>query len=488
VFDVAREIFSQVQSPEGSVFLFGSASDLGKTGTSLYAKSWTEVVARSSSQWRGVRICPLIPLIMSECPGSIVRELGELTTWFEKVYDSDPQGLWDSWVGLVRAMETCSTGLTATDTMETYKVVLPSDLTMRSLDHVVTFCSNSTRPVTFKGLSKDLHGELLGTLLSLIFENFRACLRPEEYLVRVDVENSESENMEQKVLLVGASNLTHSLPYFTDPSLSFVDVTQPGWIASPENIKKLREQLETIATDSVGIVFDLLGNSSVRYEQFDGTTALPFKSNGRFHFGGKVVTTPSDIFKKVVENVIPIFKTKGNTPCVIIPPLPRYLFSRCCNDESHCTNAKEENFAEHLLAGFLQLHTDLIRQLVPSGITNFKVLDSCCTTSCEKTAIIPERIVSLKETTNKDGVHFTGTGSGYLATRAISCLKSLLSVRKKVKKKSTYFWRGFRSPIGSDTPRSSNASLAGRPGSVSRGAYRGCWRGRTMGYHPYKRW
>jgi hypothetical protein len=24
----------------------------------------------------------------------------------------------------------------------------------------------------------------------------------------------------------------------------------------------------------------------VRYEQFDGTTALPFKSSGRYHLGG----------------------------------------------------------------------------------------------------------------------------------------------------------------------------------------------------------
>jgi hypothetical protein len=39
LFDIAREIFGQVQLPEGSVFLFGSASDLGKSGTSLYTRS-----------------------------------------------------------------------------------------------------------------------------------------------------------------------------------------------------------------------------------------------------------------------------------------------------------------------------------------------------------------------------------------------------------------------------------------------------------------
>jgi hypothetical protein len=102
---------------------------------------------------------------------------------------------------------------------------------------------------------------------------------------------------------------------------------------------------------------------------------------------GKVVTMPKDIFKKVVDNVIPIFKAKGSKPCVIIPPLPRYLFSRCCNDDSHCTDANEGTYAKQLLAGFLQLRTDLIRQLVQSGLSNFKVLDSCCMTSCEKPPI-----------------------------------------------------------------------------------------------------
>ncbi len=61
-----------------------------------------------------------------------------------------------------------------------------------------------------------------------------------------------------------------------------------------------------------GYVFDLLGNSSVCFEQFDGTTSLPFKSNGRFHLGGKVTVTPADVFKKVVDNVILALKAKGN--------------------------------------------------------------------------------------------------------------------------------------------------------------------------------
>jgi hypothetical protein len=59
----------------------------------------------------------------------------------------------------------------------------------------------------------------------------------------------------------------------------------------PENIKKMVLSVEDRAKDSVAFVFDLLGNSSVRFEQFDGTTSLPFKINGKFHLAGKIVTT-----------------------------------------------------------------------------------------------------------------------------------------------------------------------------------------------------
>jgi hypothetical protein len=123
--------------------------------------------------------------------------------------------------------------------------------------------------------------------------------------------------------------------------------------------------------------------------------------------GGKVTVTPPPVFRKLVDNVIPIFKAKGNKPCVIIPPIPRCLFSRCCGDVSHCTNVSDSNFAETMLTGFLRQRTDLIRQLVQSGLTNFKVLDSCCTTSCAATASVSDRIAALQKTTWSDGIHYT---------------------------------------------------------------------------------
>ncbi len=98
---MAKEIFGDATFPEGSILLFGSASHLGRNGTSLYARDWAELVAATSNQWQGVRICPLIPIIAAGCPGSIVREIRELAVWYQNIYDSDPQGMLESWMDVV---------------------------------------------------------------------------------------------------------------------------------------------------------------------------------------------------------------------------------------------------------------------------------------------------------------------------------------------------------------------------------------------------
>jgi hypothetical protein len=498
LFDTAKEILGNAPLAEGSIFMYGSVSHLSRVGTSAYAKEWTDITARTAESWHVIRICPLIPLIRSECVGSVVRELSELTLWLEKVYDSDPQGLQEVWRGLVSAMDSCSTGTALLDVMESYKVLVPSSLQCRTLDMPLTFCSSSSRPVTFLGLPKDRCDELLGSLLNTVFSNFRACPRPEEFLARAAENTKKSETSEQKVILVRASNLFHASRHFDDPELIFENLSVPGWTPLEENVRKMMDIVKDKAKGNVALVFDLLGNSSVCFEQFDGTTALPFKSNGGFHLGGKVTSTPLGIFKKVIELVLPILKAKGEKPCVIVPPLPRYLFSRCCSDKGHCTNAGDKDFSENLLSGFILLRNELIRCLVQNGLTNFKVLDVCCATTCTTTSNLTERLTALRGVLAEDGVHFTPPGYNNLAKRTVSCLKTLLTEKPKVTKKHTFFWRGYRSPHGS-LANNPVRSVRGWVGSSTSNTVRGNSYGRSRVsqsgrftrsrfFHPYKRW
>jgi hypothetical protein len=146
--------------------------------------------------------------------------------------------------------------------------------------------------------------------------------------------------------------------------------------------------------------------------------------------------------------------------------MPRYLFARCCNDPGHCINANGNEFSQSLLASFLRLRHSLIRQLVSRGLTNFKVLDTCCTTTCIGTATLTHRLAELRQITAKDGVHFIAQGYANMANRASATLQTMLASAPRTRKESTYFWRGFKSPVGARSGCSRDTHAQHQRGSV----------------------
>jgi hypothetical protein len=169
--------------------------------------------------------------------------------------------------------------------------------------------------------------------------------------------------------------------------------------------------------------------------------------------------------------------------------MPRYLFARCCNDPGHCTNADGNEFSKALLSNFLQLWHCLIRQLVARGLTNFKVLDTCCMTNCTSTATITHRLAQLKQVTAKDGVHFIAQGYANLASRASATLQTLLASAPRTRKDSIHFWRGFKSPVGAKIGTMQQHQHQHQRGaqSNSRGTSTSSRGGPRRGYHPYRR-
>ncbi len=163
-----------------------------------------------------------------------------------------------------------------------------------------------------------------------------ACAGPEILLARIDQapgNTTFSEICEQNVVLAGASNLKYCLPHFQQNGMCFVDQCEPGWTASSDKVALLQEKTKRhVADGATAFVFDILGNTAVRFEQYDGSTSLPYKSGGRFHLGGKIVTSPQDIFSKTIEAIMAILLEAKGLPCVILLPLPRYLFARCCDE------------------------------------------------------------------------------------------------------------------------------------------------------------
>jgi hypothetical protein len=55
------------------------------------------------------------------------------------------------------------------------------------------------------------------------------------------------------------------------------------------------------------VILDLLGNYVYRFEQLGGTLAMPLKTSGKYHLGGKVCVFGEQALIVAIRNLKPIF-------------------------------------------------------------------------------------------------------------------------------------------------------------------------------------
>ncbi len=207
-----------------------------------------------------------------------------------------------------------------------------------------------------------------------------------------------------------------------------------------------------------------------------------------YHLAGKVVVCPTATFKKTLENTATLLAWKNST-CVVVPPLPRYIFSGCCPQKDHCTNVGKPNHEKLLLAEIVGLRNTLKRFVASLGTGRSRVLDCCCVADCKTTANIDTRLEALRRVTASDGVHYQSSGYENIVKNILGAQHSTKQMVNCSQRHKLYFWRGFRSPIGSNTVMSAvnhnhgGASLC----RATRGRLqKGKWYGHASHtFHPY---
>jgi hypothetical protein len=207
---------------------------------------------------------------------------------------------------------------------------------------------------------------------------------------------------------------------------------------------------------------------------------------GGYHFLGEIHLDTDRKIGELIDSVKPLFLTVKNLLMVVNPPLPRHVFTPCCNDKSHSTNLGEES----ILHFWKILKTSLVGL---EGIGRFQVTDTlgCVGTIPPTTA---EKLAALKPVLGKDGVHLTDQGRFNFfntLTKAVLGLrngslgcppKSAMAVALPFVSGKKFFWRGFSSDQGSAV-RPAGRGFRGRSSS-SRGAP-GSGRGRGSRPSPY---
>jgi hypothetical protein len=271
------------------------------------------------------------------------------------------------------------------------------------------------------------------------------------------------DTREEKVILLGASNLGCCAGRLRALGNTVIDLTQPGRIASKSNVDVLLSKLEKIpCNEKTTLVYDLYGNSTFHFEQFDGSLSMPFNSSGKYHLAGNIVVSPLPVFRKIFENTIALLDRHKNARCIIIPPLPRYLFTGCCTKSDHSTNVKSSGHCTKLLTDTISIRNNLKKFVSELGIRGH-VLDSCCVTSCPTTANTTTRMEALKTVCAPDGVHFLPAGYENLVTAITHApIRALDLAPGNDRQAKVHYWRGFRSAVGTcSVPSNNRCSLRG---------------------------
>jgi hypothetical protein len=332
--------------------------------------------------------------------------------------------------------------------------------------------------------------ELLRILIDTMNRDFQTCLNPEIIILNSWAGLSDgAEKMDETiasepnnhVVLIGASNTRRLAPFLKAAGYTVSDHTQPGWLATLENIEFLTAKLNSIGTlpDTV-VILELFGNSTFRFRQFDGTMALPFKVNNSYHMDGEVGVCDDETFKRLCGSVSCVIEACGDSVKIIVPPLPRHLYNTCCGNTRHCTNFKNDDYELSLLQATTHFRPLLNEALLKQGTERFFVIDGIG-------AILgvppggnrgaPSEIVrELSEYCTKDGVHYTDSAYSNIAKTVMSAAKGVSdgTLTKSGLEKhplpgqqagGSYFWRGFISPVGARLTSTQSSSGIMHPSS-----------------------
>jgi hypothetical protein len=106
------------------------------------------------------------------------------------------------------------------------------------------------------------------------------------------------EALEQKIVLIGASNLNPCANHLEQAGYKVDNLCMPGWIASPDSIAKMSERVENANCNENYIYILDLPSNSYHFEQFDGSISLSVKLGKKYHLPGYIKTCPLGAFKK----------------------------------------------------------------------------------------------------------------------------------------------------------------------------------------------
>jgi hypothetical protein len=200
----------------------------------------------------------------------------------------------------------------------------------------------------------------------------------------------DPEEERECVVLVRASHATRLIDHLESANLSVFDSTMPGFRITESSIAELAadmaERVSDLVPENAVLVIQLLDNSVLECLTDQGDRVLPKRGwDGKFHAPGNLKVIGKDSLRDLFMNLQPVFKAVKNFSCLILSPLPRYLWHRCCDDPAHITNSEQPEFASEMGRGLKELTTNLRNMIFIRKLRGLTVMNTV-----EALGIVPD--------------------------------------------------------------------------------------------------
>ncbi len=167
---------------------------------------------------------------------------------------------------------------------------------------------------------------------------------------------------------------------------------------------------------------------------------LPKKGrDGKYHAEGELHVVNRDTVRELFSTLQPIFRAVREFRCILLTPLPRYLWSRCCDNPAHITNSEVPGYAASMGSALGELNKCLRNMIFMRKLKGVFTLNSI-----EALGLIPslasdytddeERVIALW---GPDPVHPTSAAYRELAAGVAEKTKEILAETPVYEEKGT---------------------------------------------------
>jgi hypothetical protein len=223
------------------------------------------------------------------------------------------------------------------------------------------------------------------------------------------------------------------IDHLESTNLRVVDSTMPGFRITEQSIAELSadlaERVSDLVPENTMIVIQLLDNSVFECLTEQGDRVLPKRGkDGKYHAPGALRVIGKDSLRDLFMLMQPIFKAIKGFRAIILSPLPRYIWHRCCENTSHITNSESPNFASDMGQGLKDITTNLRNMIFMRKIRGASVMNTV-----EALGIVPnseghsldiERVLAIWGT---DPVHPSPAAYRILAGKISEKIEQVLS-------------------------------------------------------------